>query len=162
VSEVDVRRWLVGVSVLVLFVIHFVLHVGLSYGRGAPDLLTLGLLIAVRELSLHRAAILGLSTGLLEDALSALAFGANSIAMTLVAVAGGVTRDLFVGDSRFFLPAYVFVGKWMRDALHWIAMGQNVRQPFGEQVLVEGTIASLYVAAIALVLSRLLGAWGEA
>ena len=161
-NELDVRTVLLWIVVSLLFVVHFVLHIGLSYGRGAPDLLTLGLLIAARETSLGRASVLGLSTGLLEDAMSVLAFGANSIAMTIVAVGGAVTRDLFVGDSRYFLPAYVFVGKWTRDLVHWIGMGSEVRQPFVEQVVLQGAIGSVYVAGIALVMSRLLWAWGEA
>jgi len=162
VNELDVRTVLLWIVVVLLFVVHFSLHIGFSYGRGAPDLLTLGLLIAARETSLGRASVLGLSTGLLEDAMSVLAFGANSIAMTLVAVGGAITRDLFVGDSRHFLPAYVFVGKWTRDLVHWIGMGSEVRQPFVEQVVLQGAIGSVYVAGIALVMSWVLGAWGEA
>lgn len=161
-NELDVRTVLLWIVVVLLFVVHFSLHIGFSYGRGAPDLLTLGLLIAARETSLGRASVLGLSTGLLEDAMSVLAFGANSIAMTLVAVGGAITRDLFVGDSRHFLPAYVFVGKWTRDLVHWIGMGSEVRQPFVEQVVLQGAIGSVYVAGIALVMSWVLGAWGEA
>ena len=161
-NQVDVRAVLVWLLVLTLLILHFVLHVGLSYRREAPDLLTLGLLIAARETCLSRASVLGFVVGLLEDAMSVLAFGANTIAMTIVAVGGSITRDLFVGDSRHFLPAYVFVGKWTRDLVHWIAVGSDVRQPFVDQVAVQGTIAALYVAAIAFVMARALGAWGDA
>ena len=161
-NELDFRTVFIWIVVLVLCVVHFILHIGLSYGRGAPDLLTLGLLIAARETSLGKASVVGLAAGLLEDAMSVLAFGANSIAMTIVAVGGAVTRDLFVGDSRHFLPAYVFAGKWTRDLVHWIAVGEGVRQPFVEQVVVQGAIGSAYVAGIALVMSHVLGAWGEA
>tara|TARA_B100001123_G_C14947147_1_gene882196 strand:+ start:198 stop:650 length:453 start_codon:yes stop_codon:yes gene_type:complete len=149
------------VGVLVLFTLHFVLHIGLSYGREAPDLLTLGLLIAARELSLGRAAGLGFVTGLLEDAMSLLAFGANSIAMTLVATGGSVTRDLFVGDSRLFFPAYVFAGKWTRDLIHWLAMGPEVRQPFIEQAVVEGSLGAIYVSGIAVVFSIVVSTWSQ-
>ena len=149
------------VGVLVLFTLHFVLHIGLSYGREAPDLLTLGLLIAARELSLGRAAGLGFVTGLLEDAMSLLAFGANSTAMTLVATGGSVTRDLFVGDSRLFFPAYVFAGKWTRDLIHWLAMGPEVRQPFIEQAVVEGSLGAIYVAGIAVVFSIVVSTWSQ-
>jgi cell shape-determining protein MreD len=143
--------------VAVLFLAHFILHIGLSYGRGAPDLLTLGLLIGAREIGLARAAILGLVFGLLEDAMSVLAFGANAIAMTAVAFGGAATRDLFVGDSKLFLPSYVFFGKWIRDLVHWIAVGEGVRQPFVEQVFVQGGIASLYVAAVGIAVGTVLG-----
>ena len=161
VSRVDVRAVLVRILVLLLLILHFVLHVGLSYGREAPDLLTLGLLIAARETRLGRATVFGFVVGLLEDAMSVLAFGANTIAMTIVAAGGAITRDLFVGDSRHFLPAYIFFGKWTRDLVHWIAVGRDVRQPFVEQVAVQGTIGALYVAAIAFVMARALAAWGD-
>lgn len=152
------RVWILA---SVLFVLHFLLHVGLSYGRGAPDLLTLALLLLVRDISIGRAAVVGLVFGLLEDALSVLAFGANSVAMTLVAIGGALTRDLFVGDSRIFLISYVFLGKWIRDLLHWLAVGEGLRQPFVEQVLIEGGVSSVYVAVIGLVVAELWGVGRE-
>lgn len=152
----------VGVAVVVLALLHLLLHVGFSYDRGAPDLLTLALLLSARELGAARAAGLGLVFGLIEDALSVLAFGANSVAMTLTAIVGALTRDLFVGDSRFFLISYVLLGKWGRDLIHWIAVGQGQRQPFVEQVLVEGGIASVYVAVIGIGVAVLTGLGREA
>lgn len=153
------RAWIL---VIVLVVLHFLLHVGLSYGRGAPDLLTLALLLVARELSIGRASVVGLAFGLLEDALSVLAFGANSIAMTLVAVGGAATRDLFVGDTRLFVVSYVFIGKLTRDLIHWVAVGEGLRQPFVEQVVIEGGIAAPYLAAVGLVVAELWGAGREA
>ena len=76
-------------------VCHFLLHVGFSFGQGAPDLLTVALLLFARETGLGRAGAAGLGLGLLEDALSAVAFGANSVAMTIVGVGGAFTRDYF-------------------------------------------------------------------
>ena len=143
---VRVRVWtLVGALVL----LHFFLHVGLAFGEpgwaastglsfGAPDLLTVGLLLAARELGLGRAAAMGCCLGLLEDALSALAFGANSVALTLVGIGGAFTRDLFIGDSLLFLVSYFWIGKWVRDLLHWVSVGEGLRQPFVEQVIVQG------------------------
>ena len=66
-----------------LFLLHFTLHVGFGFGVGAPDLLTVALLLAAREVGMGRGAVLGLFFGLLEDALSVLAFGANSIIFAL-------------------------------------------------------------------------------
>lgn len=148
----------IGLVVTLLALVHLVLHVGLSYGRGAPDLLTLGLLFAAREIGAGRAATVGLGFGLLEDALSVLAFGANSVAMTVVGIAAALTRDLFVGDSRFFVLSYLLLGKWARDLVHWMAVGDGLRQPFVEQVLVDGGIASVYVAVIGFVVLELAGA----
>lgn len=158
----DVGRLRVWVLALVLFLLHFLLHVGLSYGREAPDLLTLALLLVAREVSVGRAAALGLVLGLFEDALSVLAFGGNSVAMTLVAIGGALTKDLFVGDSRLFLISYVFLGKWIRDLAHWIAVGEGLRQPFVEQVLIEGGISSAYVAVVGLLVAEVWGVGREA
>lgn len=158
-TSFNVRLW--GL-VVVLFVAHFFLHVGLAYERGAPDLLTLALLLGARDAGFGRAGALGFFFGLCEDALSVLAFGANTLTMTLLGLGGAGTRDLFVGDSRLFLVSYVFVGKWIRDLVHWIAVGEGLRQPFVEQVLVQGAVASLYVAAVAVVLAGVTGLGGEA
>ena len=145
-----------------LAVVHLLLHVGFSYERGAPDLLTLGLLFASREVGVARASALGLFFGLLEDALSVLAFGANSVAMTIIAIAGALTRDLFVGDSRLFLVLYLLIGKWVRDLVHWVAVGEGLRQPFVEQVLIDGGIASVYVALVGILVAGLTGIGQEA
>lgn len=153
-EDVRIRAWVV---VGLLFVLHFLLHVGLSIGAGAPDLLTVALLIGAREVGLGPAALLGLVFGLLEDALSAVSFGANSIAMTVVALGGGVTRDLFVGDSRLFVVSYFFLGKVARDLLHWLSVGEGVRQPFVEQVAVQGTIGGAYAAVVGLALVTVTG-----
>jgi hypothetical protein len=152
-----------GTWVLVggLVTLHFMLHVGLGYGRGAPDLLTIGLLLAAREVGLGAAAAVGLSFGLLEDALSVLAFGANSVTMTAIGIAGAFTRDLFVGDSRVFVLSYFFAGKWMRDLLHWLMVGEGLRQPFASEVLLQGTLAAAYVALIGIALLTLTGRAGE-
>ena len=151
------RRWGLWALVAGLFVVHFVLHVGLGYGRGAPDLLTIGLLLVAREVGPGTAAVVGFVFGLVEDALSVLAFGANAVAMTAVGILGAFTRDLFVGDSRLFVVSYFFVGKWMRDFIHWIMVGEELRQSFWDQVVVQGMIGALYGAAVGLVLVSLLG-----
>jgi hypothetical protein len=87
------RAWRTWILVAALVIVHFLLHVGLGYGRGAPDLLTLGLLLAAREVRAGAAAAVGLLFGLLEDALSVLAFGANTVAMTAIGILGAFTRD---------------------------------------------------------------------
>jgi cell shape-determining protein MreD len=145
-----------------LVFLHLLLHVGLGYGRGAPDLLTIALLLAAREVGLGTAAAVGLFFGLLEDALSVLAFGANAVAMTAIGVLGALTRDLFVGDSWLFAVSYFFVGKWIRDFIHWMMMGDDLRQPFLDQVVVQGATGGMYAALVGLVAVMLIGRPGEA
>jgi cell shape-determining protein MreD len=153
--------WRTWILVVALVVLHLFLHVGLGYGRGAPDLLTIGLLLAAREVGLCGAAATGLFFGLLEDALSVLAFGANTVAMTAVGILGAFTRDLFVGDSRLFAISYFFVGKWLRDFIHWIMVGEDLRQPFVDQVVVQGATGGAYAAAVGLVVVMLAARPGE-
>lgn len=153
------RIWiLVGV----LVVVHFLLHVGMGIGRAAPDLLAVGLLVASREVEVGWAAGTGFVFGLLEDALSMLAFGANTVAMTLLGILGALSRDFFVGDSRLFLISYFVVGKWIRDFVHWIAVGEELRQPFLDQVLIQGMIGGFYAAAVGVALLALIGFAGDA
>jgi rod shape-determining protein MreD len=150
----DARVWLL---VAVLALTHLLLHVGFGIGRAAPDLLTVALLLGARELGMGRAAGLGLFFGLLEDALSVLVFGANSLAMTIVAALGAVTRDLFVGDSALFLVSYFVIGKWIRDLLHWLMAGESLRQPFVDQVVVQGLTGGAYAALVGLLLLEVTG-----
>lgn len=133
-----------------LVVLHFFLHLGLGYGPGAPDLLTVALLVAAREVSMGTAAGTGFVLGLLEDAFSVLAFGGNALAMTLVGAAGARTRDLFVGDSMLFMVSYLFLGKLARDVIHWIVAMDTIPQPFVQAILVQGTLAAVYATAVGI------------
>lgn len=148
--------------VLLLVLLHFLFHIAFALGDVAPDLLTVALLLAAREVRLGTGAGIGLFFGLLEDAFSVLAFGANAVAMTLVGALGSRTRDLFVGDSFLFLISYLAVGKWLRDLLHWVAAGEGAQGSFVDALLVGSPVAALYAAALGIVAILLSGAWQEA
>ena len=147
--------------VVVLVLLHFMLHLGFGLGLGAPDLLTVALLVGAREIGMGGGAALGFALGLLEDSFSVLSFGANALALTVVGAVGARTRDLFVGDSVSFLVSYLFVGKWMRDLLHWVAIGEGLREPFIQVMLVEGTLGAAYATGTGLIALTLTGAWWE-
>jgi hypothetical protein len=138
--------------VVLLPVGHFLAQVGFGMGALAPDLLTLAVLLVSREMRTSRAAGLGFLFGLMEDAFSILAFGANALTMTLLAVAGSRTRDLFVGESVSFFVGYLFIGTWMRFALHWIVAGNEVRGAAGHVLLVEAPLGAAYVAVVGVLL----------
>lgn len=153
------RVWVVVAG---LFLLHFVLHVGMSIGAAAPDLLMVALLLAAREVGVGAAAGTGLAFGLLEDALSVLSFGANAVAMTVLGAAGAVTRDLFVGDSLVFLVSYFVAGKFIRDLVHWMMVGESLRQPFLDQVVVQGLVGGVYAAVVGIGIMALTGLWKDA
>jgi len=143
----SLRVWIV---VGLLVVLHFGLHLSLALGKSAPDLLLVALLIAAREVGVGAGAGLGFFLGLMDDAFSVLAFGANTFALTLLGAAGAKTRDLFVGDSLIFRVSYLVLGKWCRDLLHWIAVGESLREPFVATMLINSPLAAAYSAAIGL------------
>jgi cell shape-determining protein MreD len=143
--------------VVLLILLHLGLHVSLGFGEGAPDLLVVALLIAAREVDLGRSAGLGFFLGLLDDAFSVLAFGANTFAMTLVGIGGSRTRDLFVGDSLLFLTTYLVLGKWVRDFLHWVAVGEGLRESFIDTMLIQSPISSVYAGLVGLVVMAISG-----
>ena len=151
--------WLVVVG---LGLLHFLLHVGFGLGPVAPDLATVALLLAAREVGMGGATAVGFGLGLLEDALSVLSFGANGVAMALVGMLGAITRDLFVGDSLVFLVSYFVAGKLVRDLVHWVMVGESLRQPFVDQVLVQGLVGAVYAAAVGVIVLAVTGLWREA
>lgn len=144
---------LVGVLVLA----HLTIHVGFGIGAAAPDLFTLALLILARESHMAVAAGTGLVLGLLEDAQGLLAFGANALALSVVGALGARTRDFFVGDSLLFVGSYLLAGKWLRDLLHWIALGAENREGFIQALVVESLPAALYVTAVGMALALTTG-----
>ncbi len=150
------NRLIVAAAAL-LMVLHFILHVGLGLRGIVPDLATLGLLTMARQVRIGTAAATGFGLGLLEDSLSALAFGASTMALTVVGAVGARTRDLFVGETLTFAAAYLFVGKWVRDLIQWIMTSSELREPIGQALLVDSTMASAYVAMVGVALVRLFG-----
>ena len=95
--------------------------------------------------------------GLLDDAFSVLAFGSNTFALTLLGMGGARTRDLFVGDSLFFLTSYLVLGKWVRDLLHWVAVGEGLREPFVDTMLIQSPISAVYAGVIGLLVIAISG-----
>jgi rod shape-determining protein MreD len=151
------RKTVLGFIVPGLVVLHFLLHVGIGLGRIAPDLITLALLLAARETGMGWGGAVGFLLGLFEDAFSVLAFGASTLAMTVVGILGSRTRDLFVGDSLFFLLVYLLLGKLLRDFIYWLAAGEIMRGPFVNTILIDGLFGAVYVAAVGFLLFLLFG-----
>jgi hypothetical protein len=82
--------------------------------------------------------------------------------MTTLGILGAFSRDFFVGDSRLFRISYFVMGKWIRDFVHWIAVGEDLRQSFLDQVIFQGMIGGLYAAAVGVTLLAVIGLAGEA
>ena len=139
-----------------LLVAHFVLHLALGLGATAPDLLTAALLLAARRVRGAAAAVIGLGLGILSDALSASSFGADAVALTVLGYLGARSRDLFDGDSLLFVGVYLFLGKWLHDALYWV-LASELRGNAMAQLVIQAPLAALSTAiggTIALLIYR--------
>lgn len=142
---------------MVLVLLHLVLRVALGIGDGAPDFFLVAVLLMGREGGVLWGALMGFSMGLMEDALSMLAFGANSVALTVSGIVGGITRDLFVGDSRVFVPVFLFLGKWLRDLVYWMVAPSVTREPLTEALFTRGPVLAAYTALAGIVAFWLAG-----
>jgi rod shape-determining protein MreD len=142
-------RNLAFVGFIVLLVLaHFMLHVAFGITGPVPDLLTLAALFASRRLRGSSAAAGGFLLGLLEDGLALTAFGARAIATTVAAYLGARSRDLFEGDSLLFLIFFLFVGKWLRDAVVFLLLQLSgaARGDTMSNLLIDGPIRALTTA----------------
>jgi cell shape-determining protein MreD len=153
--------WRVVLVTSFLVTLHFFLRLGLGIGSIAPDLLTLAMLVAARELRTGSAAAVGVFLGVLEDSFSILAFGGSTVAMAVIGVVGSRTRDLFVGDSLVFLVSYLVLGKWSRDLIQWLVVGEGVREPFVDTMLIQAPVSAIYLAVVGVLAVAATGSWWE-
>jgi 4-hydroxybenzoate polyprenyltransferase len=112
-----------------------------------------GALSTARLLSLP-AAVLILGTGLLIGRRPGSRAAFNSVlvvaVLTVLGYFGARSRDLFVGESLLFLVAYLFLGKWVRDALYYgIATTVRRGEPV-EALLIHAPVDALYAAGAGL------------
>jgi rod shape-determining protein MreD len=143
------RFWL---FIALLVVLHFTLHLALGLGRAAPDLLTVAALLGARRLPGAGAALLGLVLGLLNDALSIVAFGATAVALTAVSYVGSRTRDMFEGESLLFGMVYLFVGKWLHDTVYFLLnLARGGTGDAMDTLLTTAPIAAAYAMGAGLV-----------
>lgn len=137
------------VFIVVLVVFHFVLHVAIGLGVGAPDLLTIAVLLAARRLKGSQAAGLGLVLGLLVDGLALTTFGAMALVNAIVGFIGARSRDLFEGDSYLFIAVYIFLGKLVHDVLYFVVTKSAHGQEW-TALLTPAPLAALYTAVAAI------------
>ena len=148
---------------LILVFCHFVLKLGLGMGAEAPDLLTVALLFHVRRVHFGTAACVGFTLGMLEDAFALVAFGANTVAMTVVGILGVQTRAFFVPTTSLsFHLIYFVTGKWLRDFIHWILQqAAGVTSGFIEPMILTAVPAALYAALVGVLVVKLIGPFSE-
>ena len=100
---------------------------------------------------------------MLEDAFALVAFGANTVAMTVVGILGVQTRAFFVPTTSLsFHIIYFFTGKWLRDFIHWILQQvAGVTSGFLEPMILTAVPAALYAALVGVLVVKLIGPFSE-
>lgn len=153
--------WRLWAFLLVLVVVYFTLTLALGLGRATPDLLVVAVLLAARRLPGAGAAAVGLALGLMRDALSLTAFGASAVALTVVGFLGARARDFFIGDGLPFIAVYLFVGKWLYDALFFLLARDEFRESALTYLTIQAPLAAAYAAvagAVVVFLYRMVAA----
>lgn len=151
------RNWSFTVFIFLVVLAHFALRLAIGAGPGMPDLLTVAALLAARRLSGAQAAGLGLLLGVLDDALTVVAFGSAAVALTIVCFLGARSRELFEGDSVLFLFVYLFIGKWLRDALIFLLSPATRTVDTAPQLFVGmplSAVAAAVAGVVAIILYR--------
>ena len=134
--------------IVFLVVLHLILRVSLGLGAGAPDLLTVAVLLSARRSRPAVAAGIGLVLGLLRDALALGPFGTAAVVLIVLGYLGSRTRDLFEGESLLFTLVYLFVGVWLHDAAWALIRGELMGGQLAS-LLVTGPLLAAGYAAVA-------------
>jgi cell shape-determining protein MreD len=93
------------------------LHVGLGLGGLAPDLIAVAVLLTARRSSAVSVAVLALVLGLIDDAMGVGNLGARALGLGFAGLVGTWTRQLVDGEGPLFIVPYLFLGKWLVDAI---------------------------------------------
>jgi rod shape-determining protein MreD len=104
----------------ILIVLHFTLRPLLAW-RAGIDFLVIALMFGAVRLRPGAAALFGFLLGLTADSLAPGAFGANALAMTVVAFAASWLKAIFFADNLLLNGFFILVGKWLFDLIFLIA-----------------------------------------
>jgi hypothetical protein len=96
-----------GVYATILVLLDLALHVGLGLGGLAP----------ARRSSAVSVAVLALVLGLIDDAMGVGNLGARALGLGFAGLVGTWTRQLVDGEGPLFIVPYLFLGKWLVDAI---------------------------------------------
>ena len=107
-----------------LVLLHFTLRPRLGPSLIAPDLLLLALLLYAIRNRPGQAAVAGLLTGVLSDALVPAKFGAGALAHTVVGYLAAWGRAVFFPDNLLVNGAVIAVGVWLRNLIMALVSGE--------------------------------------
>ena len=147
-----------GLAFLLLLVLHFYVRPRFGDSRAAPDFLAMAVLLFALRSAPGDAAVVGLCTGLLADALTPARFGAGALAHAVVGYLASWGRAVFFADNLVVTFGFFAVGTWIRNLLVLLASGTSGPDLLA-QLAVWSTLQSLSTAACGTVLMVLLRGW---
>lgn len=147
-----------GLVFLLLLVLHFYVRPRFGDSRAAPDFLAMAVLLFALRSAPGDAAVVGLCTGLLADALTPARFGAGALAHAVVGYLASWGRAVFFADNLVVTFGFFAVGTWIRNLLVLLASGTGGSDLLA-QLAVWSTLQSLSTAACGTVLVVLLRGW---
>ncbi len=127
----------------ILVVLHFTVRPLLAW-RAGIDFLVIALIFGAVRLRPGAAALFGFVLGLAADSLALNAFGANALAMTVVAFAASWLKAVFFADNLALNGFFLFLGKWLFDLIFLIAE----RRLGGLELLMQLFVWSALSAAV--------------
>jgi rod shape-determining protein MreD len=145
------------VVLALLAVAHFALRPRLGDPRFAPDFLLVALLVLAIRVRPMAGAVAGFALGLLTDAVAPSAFGAATLALTIVGYLSGWLRTVVFADNLLVTVLFVFAAAWFRDAVEVLVARQLAGGALAWQLLAYSPLAAFataLAAAVTLVVFR--------
>lgn len=139
------------IGILLLVLAHFSVR-PLIGGRAPIDFLAIAVLFTAVRVRPGAAALIGFAAGIIVDALTPISFGAGALAFTLVAYSASWLKAVFFAEHVALTGLFVFLGKWVFDAVYLIA-GRGAR---GTDLLVQLVLWSPIAAALTALLAVVL------
>lgn len=123
--------------------------------RVMVDFLVIAILFAAVRMRPGLAAVLGFALGVSVDALAPGAFGAASLALTLIAFAASWLKAVFFANHIALTGLFIFLGKWCFDAIYSLAGGGARGVDLVVQLLLWTPLAAALTATVAVLLLTL-------
>jgi cell shape-determining protein MreD len=141
---------------LILVILHYTLRPLLGW-RAPIDFMLIAALFGAVRMRPGYAAVYGLLLGLVGDSLAPYGFGAEPLAMTLVAFGASWLKAVFFADNLALNAFFFFVGKWLFDLIIVLAGHRVGGSDLAMQVLVWSPLSAAVTAlagALALTFLR--------
>lgn len=124
-------------------------------GPVRPNFLIIAVLTIVVRVQPGMAAVIGLLTGAVVDALAPSGFGAAMLAYTAVAYLASWATASFVADQLALLAGFMFAGAWLGDLVYLVAGGGSYEALPVLARLLWSMLSAVLTALIAVVLQAI-------